>query len=70
MKIRDRQINIFNRLEGCKEMGREVIAQSPVSNSQMQPRNNNNKWVINLPYTPLSKPKSPCYQKDSIMQWP
>ena len=62
IKVKNRQVNKFNRL--LAESGREISTQS-VSNSnqpqsssnnnnQTQTHNTNNKWVINLSYTPLT----------------
>ena len=41
---------------GYKERDREFTTQSPGSNSQLQPPNNTNKWVINLSNTPYPSP--------------
>ena len=47
---------------------REITAQLLANISQLQAPNNSNKWVVNLPSTPLPSPKSLCYPKDQIMQ--
>ena len=63
-KIKNRQVNKFNRLVDKHGNGRETNAQSrnisnqsQASNSnsnQMQDSGSNNKWVINLSNTPLT----------------
>ena len=61
IEIRDWQINKFNRLMGYKE--RENIAQPQVNNSQLQPPNNSNEWVINLSSTPLTQSQESLLSK-------
>ena len=46
IKLRDRQVTEFSRLMENKD--RELAAQPPVNNNQMQAHSNLNKWVINL----------------------
>ena len=64
IKIRDRWFNKFIRWVGYKERDREIITQSIVSNGQMQPPNNTNKWVINLSSTPLTQAQESLLSKD------
>ena len=55
IKIRDRQVNKFNRLVGKIDRSRETNAQSIGNNNQLQASSNNNKWFITLPNTPLTQ---------------
>ena len=55
IKVRDRQVNKFSRLLSKRDRDRGTNAQSIGNNGQSQaPSNNDNKWVINLPYSPLT----------------
>ena len=54
-KISDRQVNKFNKLAERRDRGRGINAQSIVNNNQLQASCSNDKWVINLPNTPLTK---------------
>ena len=47
IKIRDKQINKFNRVMGYKD--RKTTAQPSANNYQSQSPNDSTKWVINLP---------------------
>ena len=53
IKVRDRQVNKFNRLMGNKD--RELTAQPLANNNQLQALSSPNKCVINLSSTPLSQ---------------
>ena len=53
IKVRDRQVNKFNRLLDNKN--REFNTQPLANTAQPQAQNNPNKWVINLSSTPLSQ---------------
>ena len=46
IKMRDRQVNKFNRLMGNKD--RKLSAQPLASNSQLQAENNPNKWEVSF----------------------
>ena len=62
-KVRDRQVNKFNRLMGYKD--RELTTQPPASITQLQSHINPNKWVINLFSTPLSQDQESLLSKGS-----
>ena len=53
IKVRDRQVNKFNRLMESKD--RELTAQPLANHNQLQAQNNSNKWVVNLSSTPLAQ---------------
>ena len=53
IKVRDRQVNKFNRLMGYKDRG--LTAQPPVNTAQLQVPSKPNKWIIKLSSTPLSQ---------------
>ena len=58
IKVKNRQVNKFNRLvaRSGRELGfRETSAQSVIYNNQLQGHNKTcNNWVINLSKTPLT----------------
>ena len=64
IKIKDRQVNKFNRLMGSKD--REFTTKPLANNNQLQAQINCNKWEVYLSST-HPNPKSPFYPKDQIM---
>ena len=60
-KVRDRQVNTFNRLMDNKD--RELTAQPLGNTLQMQAQSSHNKLVINLSSTPLSQAKESLLSK-------
>ena len=61
IKIRDRQVNKFNRLMGNKD--RELTAQPLANANQSQAKSNSNKWVANLSNIPLSQSQESLLSK-------
>ena len=53
IRVRDRQVNKFNRLKGYKD--RELTTQPPANTIQLQAQSNPNKWVFNISSMPLSQ---------------
>ena len=64
IKISDRQVTKFNRLMGNRDRGMENSTQPVASRNQLQVPNNTNKWVINLPNTPLTQSQESILSKD------
>ena len=62
IKVRDRQVNKFNRLMG-KDKDRERATQHLASSTQVQAQSYSNKWVINLSSTPLSQAQESLLSK-------
>ena len=63
IKIRDRQVNKINRLEGKRDRGRRAKAQSIGNNNQSQASSINKKWIINLSNTPLTQAQESLLSK-------
>ena len=57
IKIRDRQVNKFNRLAGNRDRVRGTNAQFTGNNNQSPTLGSSNKWVIKLSNTPYSVPR-------------
>ena len=63
IKIRDKQVNKFNRLAGKRDRGRGTNAQTIGTDNQLQASSNNNKWVINLSNTLLTQAQKSLLSK-------
>ena len=67
IKIRDRQINKFNRLMGNKDGN---LSHNPVANNnQSQAQNNSNKWVVDL-VPPIPVPRISFIQRTKLCSSP
>ena len=62
IKIRDRQVNKFNRLIRNKD--RELTAQSLANNNQSQAQSSSNKWVVNIYNSLLSQSQQSFLSKE------
>ena len=62
IKVRNRQVNKFNRLMS-KDKDWELTAQPLANVTQLQAQHSPNKWVINLSSTPLSQAQESLLSK-------